>query len=463
MQCPKCGAIGQEGPECNVCGLVFAKYAQHHQQEHQIIYDDVDKPRGLSRHINLILLLLIVMAGGFYLFGNNDNESTSPTTATATTENPPPATEAQEQVIAPETDAVAAAPIPDEDAAGEAVEAATATTDLRLVMQPSSTEVSALEQARVATVFITTPLGNGSGFFASDDCKIVTSRQLVNADIALLAQQRLLLAGLQQQHDKHSADLTRRRDSFYLHCNNDCSDNAYQQFMGEMLPQQAAMDSQLEALRSEVERLTAMHRIKVTLLDGTEVDAEVAAVSDTYHLALAIIPDAICPALPLTTLDTMQVGDEVYTLDNMNGSRNELQSGKLTGSVDENGFVYIQTSAPINTGNIGGPLLNESGSVIGVNTTRTETVAETPNLAIPANYITEAFALFGTDEEAAQPPASQEQTAVQEMPVETEAATGGTPLQPEAEAVLQPQQTEQPAPPLAGQTPAPGETNSTTD
>jgi S1-C subfamily serine protease len=78
--------------------------------------------------------------------------------------------------------------------------------------------------------------------------------------------------------------------------------------------------------------------------------------------------------LPLGNSDAVRVGDAVVAIGNPFGLERTVTSGIVSALQREitapNGFTIdrvIQTDAPINTGNSGGPLLNADSAVIGVN------------------------------------------------------------------------------------------------
>ncbi len=137
--------------------------------------------------------------------------------------------------------------------------------------------------------------------------------------------------------------------------------------------------------------------ISVTFSDG---DAYAAAVlgSDAYS-DLAVLslnaPANEFEPLQIASSSTLEVGDFVAAV----GSPFGLEGSMTTGIVSQLGRTItesaagnypiadmIQTSAPINSGNSGGPLLNDKGQVVGI-TTAVETDSQGVGFAIPSNAI----------------------------------------------------------------------------
>ena len=117
------------------------------------------------------------------------------------------------------------------------------------------------------------------------------------------------------------------------------------------------------------------------------IDLVVVAVSEGQDLCLLQTPKALPGMAPLALADTVEIGEAVYALGYPGGSdvfssdlaltkdKMALTSGLVSALTDTDllgdqsqSVQLIQTNADINHGNSGGPLLNEQGQVIGVNT-----------------------------------------------------------------------------------------------
>jgi S1-C subfamily serine protease len=117
-------------------------------------------------------------------------------------------------------------------------------------------------------------------------------------------------------------------------------------------------------------------QIQVTLEDQRQYNAKAVDVDRSDDLALIKIdPRKPLPFLPLGDSDKLQVGQKVLAIGNPFGLEGTLTTGVVSSigrSIkSEQGARLegmIQTDAAINGGNSGGPLLDSSGNVIGINT-----------------------------------------------------------------------------------------------
>lgn len=113
--------------------------------------------------------------------------------------------------------------------------------------------------------------------------------------------------------------------------------------------------------------------ITVTLQDNRKFSAEVIGRDPKTDLALMKIEsDKALPFVPLGDSDKMRVGDWVIAIGNPFGLGGSVTKGIISArqrSINAGPFDdFLQTDAPINRGNSGGPLFNLNGEVIGINT-----------------------------------------------------------------------------------------------
>jgi serine protease Do len=105
---------------------------------------------------------------------------------------------------------------------------------------------------------------------------------------------------------------------------------------------------------------------------GRAVDARVIGVARDVDLALLQVDATGLPALPMADYDALRQGDLVFAFGSPEGLRNSVTMGVVSAVARQpdadHPMVYIQTDAPINHGNSGGPLVNANGELVGINT-----------------------------------------------------------------------------------------------
>jgi len=118
-------------------------------------------------------------------------------------------------------------------------------------------------------------------------------------------------------------------------------------------------------------------KITVKFWNGDTYDATLVATDPSTDLAVIKVdaPSSVLHPLTLGDSDAVQVGDTVVAIGSPFGLAGTLTSGIVSALGREmdspSGYTItnsIQTDAPINHGNSGGPLIDMAGRVIGVNT-----------------------------------------------------------------------------------------------
>lgn len=112
-------------------------------------------------------------------------------------------------------------------------------------------------------------------------------------------------------------------------------------------------------------------RISVRFADGHEVKARLIGTDPATDLAVIQTDFTAAKPVPLGDSDQAQVGDAVLAIGNPFGLGETVTAGIISAhgrAIDSGPYVdYLQTDAPINRGNSGGPLFDTTGQVIGVN------------------------------------------------------------------------------------------------
>ncbi|HEY9871575.1 MAG TPA: trypsin-like peptidase domain-containing protein [Candidatus Obscuribacterales bacterium] len=143
--------------------------------------------------------------------------------------------------------------------------------------------------------------------------------------------------------------------------------------------------------------LAGAQHVRVTLYDGTSLQAAVVGVDPPNDLAVLKIdppPNTRLTVIPMGDSSRLEVGRKVYAIGNPFGLERTLTEG-IVSSIGrtlrtEGGRLIkgiIQTDAAINPGNSGGPLLDNSGRMVGINTAILSRSGQSAGIgfAIPVN------------------------------------------------------------------------------
>ncbi|HEX4166109.1 MAG TPA: trypsin-like peptidase domain-containing protein [Bryobacteraceae bacterium] len=102
------------------------------------------------------------------------------------------------------------------------------------------------------------------------------------------------------------------------------------------------------------------------------LNAKVIGFEKETDLALLKVEARNLPALRFRLDRSPQQGDLVFAIGSPTGLQNSVSMGVISSAWrqpdPDNPMVYLQTDAPINPGNSGGPLVDVTGSVVGLNT-----------------------------------------------------------------------------------------------
>jgi serine protease Do len=137
-------------------------------------------------------------------------------------------------------------------------------------------------------------------------------------------------------------------------------------------------------------------QITVTLNDGTSLAAKLIGRDEKTDLALLkVAPRHPLPAAKFGDSDKARIGDWVIAIGNPFGLGSSVTAGIISARnrvIEEGPYDdFIQTDAPINKGNSGGPLVDMSGEVVGVNSAIFSPTGGSVGVAfaIPSNLVRE--------------------------------------------------------------------------
>ncbi|MFO7629294.1 MAG: trypsin-like peptidase domain-containing protein [Prochlorococcaceae cyanobacterium] len=131
--------------------------------------------------------------------------------------------------------------------------------------------------------------------------------------------------------------------------------------------------------------------VTVTLPDGRSFTGKVLGGDPLTDVAVVKVAASKLPTTQLGDSDKVRPGEVAIAIGNPLGLDNTVTAGIISAVQRTNGVAagqrvpYIQTDAAVNPGNSGGPLINERGQVIGINTAIRQAPGAGLSFAIPIN------------------------------------------------------------------------------
>ncbi len=143
------------------------------------------------------------------------------------------------------------------------------------------------------------------------------------------------------------------------------------------------------------------NRVSVTLYDGSTYDAEIVGGDEDYDIAvLKIDPETDLTPVVIGDSSELNVGDQIAVIGNPLGELTFSMGDGIVSMtnrlINVNGtpFNMIQITAPVNSGNSGGPMFNMYGEVVGIVSAKlsssgssSEASVEGLGFAIPINDV----------------------------------------------------------------------------
>lgn len=131
------------------------------------------------------------------------------------------------------------------------------------------------------------------------------------------------------------------------------------------------------------------NNIALTTYAGETHTAYLVGYDQDKDIAVLGVKDVKFTPLTIADYKALNTGDDVYAIGAPKSMAYTLTKGVISAKEREIGkYKYIQTDAAINEGNSGGPLLNDEGNAIGVNTLKMSD-SEGIGLAIPMTVVSD--------------------------------------------------------------------------
>jgi serine protease Do len=131
---------------------------------------------------------------------------------------------------------------------------------------------------------------------------------------------------------------------------------------------------------------------------GSLLNAEVVGVDSETDVAVHKVNGSGYPTLDFGNSDQLQRGQMVFAFGGPMGLENSMSMGVVSATARQlrpgDPMIYVQTDAPINPGSSGGPLVNEAGQVVGMNTLNVSQSGGSEGLGFagPSNIVEAVYA-----------------------------------------------------------------------
>ncbi len=349
MNCPKCGHEQHDTVKCGSCGVYFTKVQRHPDRHTQRRGADAP-PRHTSGFgwgaVALTAIVSATLSSHFARGGSPARLSAPPARSVAASD--------------------VAQPVPVSFTLPAPVSSPQELQGLAAQVARAAPARNAIEAARNGTVFIQTKWGFGSGLInrhvVDSEGAHATSTAVAPADM------RASMAVDEQQLREHIEQQIQLRQALAGQPGTNLQVLELDEHVQAM--QQQLADLPMHHGHDVGHRVEGAERsgFSVTLIDGTEFNSLHAQFSERVDLAMFQLPADHCPHLAPGDSARLAQGERLYTIGNPSGLVYSVTSGVFSGDRGSGAQRFLQTDAPINQGNSGGPLVTENGRVVGINT-----------------------------------------------------------------------------------------------
>ncbi|MCG8685140.1 MAG: trypsin-like peptidase domain-containing protein [Desulfobacterales bacterium] len=298
----------------------------------------------------------------------------------------------------------------------------TGSSDLAAKMKTKFKPQNQVETASLAVMTIRSGAGSGSGFFISKSGYIITNKHVIRGSAENTAQQqrnfeeadqkfaeyRTYFAQEKEQLERikntlikysdyidslKNQSLKKAEQAKYNVAQQDYQNRKrrYEKNLSEFNSKKSDYERQKSDFNRQTNSANSARHFTAILKDGSKHTVYLVIESREYDLALLKLDRFVTPFLNPQHLSGVRQGMPVFAIGSPIGLQDSASAGIVSGM--ERG--YIKTDADIYPGNSGGPLINEAGHVIGINTMKKLTHKfEGLGFAIPINLALQEFSEY---------------------------------------------------------------------
>lgn len=282
-----------------------------------------------------------------------------------------------------------------------------------------------IEETTLAVVAVETSLGAGSGFFVSSDGYIVTNKHVVRpTQFKEWKRSDKELNEAEARMKEVEQDLARRKDKL-KRLEGELAEYK-KRISGYNEREKKVASAEIEVYEDRLDKMRSNYRkderwlkkkkrelsgaisdfnmksasarfsrhFKVVFKDGKKASAKLVKLSKVHDLALLKLDDYVTPYIDISKSGSVRQGMKVYAIGNPLGLKDFVTSGIITARRSDS----IYTDTQILPGNSGGPLVDNEGLILGVNTQKlssTESMgSEGFGISIPIKFVKNEFSSY---------------------------------------------------------------------
>ncbi len=245
--------------------------------------------------------------------------------------------------------------------------------------------INSVEQSRNATVFLSTPWGNsGSGFILDEQCNAVTHKKLFEIDASKLLIER---ESMKKSISTIQQELKELEQEYgYVLEVEGTGDNSRR--LDLEMRQLARLENKFESQLKKLDVSSTRNDFKAVLIDGTEYDISGYKLDEEYELAFFKLPEKHCPMVNKNCPKNLETNQPLNTIVNGVNSYYRMLDGEYIDSENLNNIEYFSMTTPVTPNNLGGPVLDSRGNVVGINSRVT---SDEKSYALPMYLVEKAY------------------------------------------------------------------------